>query len=93
MSTKTVPARQAKNRFSELLDLVEHGEVVGISRHGRLVAAMAPLSALRPEMALGDQPEPKGRWQPPEWLTQVEPEPDAVWFDHSGDAEAETPDP
>jgi len=34
----TVGALEAKSQFSTLLERVEHGEQVGITRHGRLVA-------------------------------------------------------
>jgi prevent-host-death family protein len=33
---------EAKNRLSELLDLVEHGEEVTITRHGKEVARLVP---------------------------------------------------
>jgi prevent-host-death family protein len=33
---------EAKNRFGHLLDLVEHGEEVTISRHGKEVARLIP---------------------------------------------------
>ena len=35
-------ASAAKNRFGHLLDLVENGEEVTISRHGREVARLVP---------------------------------------------------
>jgi prevent-host-death family protein len=42
-------AFEAKNRLSELLELVEHGEEITITKHGRpvarLVAPDAPVSA------------------------------------------------
>jgi len=41
----TVNLAQAKARLSELLDKVEHGEAVVITRHGR---AVATLSAIAP---------------------------------------------
>lgn len=36
---------EAKNRLSELLDLVEAGEEVVITRHGKPVARMVPTDA------------------------------------------------
>jgi prevent-host-death family protein len=33
---------EAKNKLSELLDLVEHGEEVTITRHGKEVARLVP---------------------------------------------------
>jgi prevent-host-death family protein len=48
LAMKTVPVREAKNRFSELLAAVEQGETVCITRRGvavaRLVAAPSPAS-------------------------------------------------
>ncbi len=37
-----VAAFEAKNKLSALLDLVERGEEVTITRHGRLVARLVP---------------------------------------------------
>jgi prevent-host-death family protein len=37
-----IPASDAKARFSELLDKVEKGETVVITRHGRPVARLVP---------------------------------------------------
>jgi len=48
--TKTVTATEAKARILALLDEVEAGEEVEITRHGRLVARIVPVrggSALR----------------------------------------------
>lgn len=43
---RTVAVFEAKNRFSELLTAVEHGEEITITRHGcpvaRIVSANAP---------------------------------------------------
>ncbi len=35
-------AFEAKNKFGHLLDLVEHGEEVTITRHGKEVARLVP---------------------------------------------------
>jgi prevent-host-death family protein len=40
--TRTVGAFEAKNRLSELLQIVENGEEVTITRHGRPVARLVP---------------------------------------------------
>jgi prevent-host-death family protein len=42
-----VPASAAKARLSELLDKVEKGETVVITRHGRPVARLVPDEAAR----------------------------------------------
>ena len=39
---REVGAFEAKNRFGQLLDLVEHGEEVTITRHGKPVAQLVP---------------------------------------------------
>ncbi|HVY16435.1 MAG TPA: type II toxin-antitoxin system prevent-host-death family antitoxin [Rhodopila sp.] len=39
---RTIGTFEAKNKLSELLDLVEHGEEVTITRHGREVARLVP---------------------------------------------------
>ena len=41
----TVNLAQAKARLSELLDKVEGGEAVVITRHGRPVANLSPIAA------------------------------------------------
>lgn len=68
---KTVGAFQAKTQLSQLLDEVEKGEAVTITRHGRPVAVLAPVASrarkktgeqwlaevkrLRKDIALGDK--------------------------------------
>lgn len=39
---REVGAFEAKNRLGQLLDLVEHGEEVIITRHGKAVAHLVP---------------------------------------------------
>lgn len=39
---KEVGAFEAKNKFGQLLDWVEHGEEVTITRHGKEVARLVP---------------------------------------------------
>ncbi len=46
----TVDVAHAKGRLSELLDRVEGGEEVSITRHGRPIARMSP--AARPKTPL-----------------------------------------
>ena len=38
----TIGAFEAKNKFGQLLDGVEHGEEVTITRHGKEVARLVP---------------------------------------------------
>ncbi len=42
---KTVAVFEAKNRFSELLNAVEHGEEITITRHGTAVARLVSVAA------------------------------------------------
>jgi prevent-host-death family protein len=44
-SMKTVAVFEAKNRFSELLAAVEHGEEITITRHGAPIARLVALNA------------------------------------------------
>ena len=50
MST-LIGAFEAKTHFSALLDRVEHGESITITKHGREVARLAPIKAHDPEKA------------------------------------------
>jgi prevent-host-death family protein len=42
-------AFEAKTHFSDLLDRVERGERLVITRHGRAVAELTPIQASRPK--------------------------------------------
>jgi prevent-host-death family protein len=44
---REVGAFEAKNRLGQLLDLVEQGEVVIITRHGKQVARLVPARPIR----------------------------------------------
>lgn len=46
---KTVGAFQAKTQLSQLLDEVERGETVTITRHGAPVAVLSPAKPVRDE--------------------------------------------
>ena len=39
---REVPTTEAKSRFAELLRVVEYGESIAITRHGRTVAHLVP---------------------------------------------------
>ena len=39
---REVPATEAKTRLAELLRVVEHGEAIAITRHGKTVAHLVP---------------------------------------------------
>ena len=42
---------EAKAHFSELLEKVEHGEEITITRHGKAVARVVPVDQVRQERA------------------------------------------
>ena len=44
---KTVGAFQAKTQLSRLLDEVERGEIVTITRHGAPIAVLSPVKPVR----------------------------------------------
>lgn len=46
---KHIQASEAKAKFSELLDQVEQGETVVITRHGKEVASIVPNESVRRE--------------------------------------------
>ena len=45
----TIAAYDAKTKFAELLDRIERGETVVITRHGRPVARLTPIEDARRE--------------------------------------------
>jgi prevent-host-death family protein len=46
---KQVQASVAKAKLAELLDAVEHGETIAITRHGKTIARLVPENADRRE--------------------------------------------
>ena len=48
MTTNTVGIHDAKNKLSELLDRVESGEIIALTRHGKKVALLTPVNQARP---------------------------------------------
>ena len=48
MTPNTVGIYDAKNKLSELLDRVEAGEVIAVTRHGKKVALLTPVDQQRP---------------------------------------------
>ena len=44
---REIGAFEAKNKLGQLLDLVEQGEEVTITRHGKPVARLAPIKEVR----------------------------------------------
>ncbi len=46
---ETIPAFTAKTKFSELLDRVERGEELTITRHGEPVAKIVPIEKPNPQ--------------------------------------------
>ena len=54
MAERTVGSYEAKTHLPQLLDRVEHGETIVITRHGKPVARLVPASAerARPDVRL-----------------------------------------
>ena len=50
-SQSTVAAADAKARLSEMLDRVERGEEITITRHGEPVARLVPMAKHDPQLA------------------------------------------
>jgi prevent-host-death family protein len=48
---KTVGSYEAKTHLSRLLDEAENGEVIAITRHGKVVARIMPPEDVRPDPA------------------------------------------
>ena len=48
---KTVGSYEAKTHLARLLDEAEHGEVIAITRHGKVVARIMPPEDVRPDPA------------------------------------------
>ena len=48
--------RQAKAQLSELIDRVERGETVTLTRHGKPVARVVPVATVRPSLLNGSLP-------------------------------------
>ena len=73
---REIGAFAAKNKFSQLLDWVEHGEEVMITRHGKEVARLVPVrpyynrdearAAVQRIRARAEQSK-LGRFDWPEW--------------------------
>ncbi len=55
---KEIGAFEAKDALSALLDLVEAGEEVIITRHGKPVARLVPLTELSAEKRPAPPPQP-----------------------------------
>jgi len=51
MARATVGIYEAKNKLSELLDRVEAGEIIGLTRHGKQVALLTPVNPEQPSAA------------------------------------------
>jgi prevent-host-death family protein len=58
IESMNIGTAEAKNRFTELLRIVESGELVVITRHGRPVAQLTPPSAEPRQVRFGGM---KGR--------------------------------
>jgi prevent-host-death family protein len=48
MAPNTVSISDAKNKLSKLLERVEAGETIALTRHGKKVALLTPVNQVRP---------------------------------------------
>ena len=46
---------EAKNNFTQLLDRVEAGESITITRHGKPIAELKAMTAIRPKLTLEER--------------------------------------
>jgi prevent-host-death family protein len=60
--------REAKAHLSELIDRVEGGEVLTLTRHGKPVARIVPMPERRPGMLKGRIGMARDFDETPEWL-------------------------
>ena len=52
---QTVPVHQAKDRFSSLLQAVEEGDEIVITRHGKKIARIVKVTEAAPDEAMREQ--------------------------------------
>lgn len=63
--------REAKAHLSELIDRVEHGETVTLTRHGKPVALVVPVADRRPGLLKGRIGMAADFDETPEWLVDA----------------------
>ena len=63
--------REAKAHLSELIDRVEHGEVLTLTRHGKPVARIVPMTERRPGLLKGRIGMAPDFDATPEWLVDA----------------------
>jgi len=72
--TKDVAIEELREKLDEVMDDVEHGATINVTRAGRAVATLAPLSLTRPTKRLADfvpGPRPKRLdFDAVEWLLE-----------------------
>lgn len=83
---RTVTATEASRHFSDLLDAVERGEAVTVTRGNRVIAEIRPAAGrrgrdLRDALALLDGPDDRFEADIAEALRQLEPETGGAWSD------------
>ncbi len=50
MTMRTIGIYEAKNKLSKILEQVEAGEVIALSRHGKQVALLTPVHPVTPHV-------------------------------------------
>lgn len=63
--------REAKAHLSELIDRVEHGETLTLTRHGKPVARIVPATERRPGLLKGRIGMAPDFDATPEWLIEA----------------------
>lgn len=63
--------REAKARLSELIDRVEHGETLTLTRHGKPVARIVPIAERRPGLLRGRIGMAPDFDETPDWLVEA----------------------
>jgi prevent-host-death family protein len=74
----TVGIFEAKNQFSRLVALAEDGHETQITRHGRVVARIAPPEVKLTRRILGAQ---RGMWDVPDGWDEFTEEDRKAWYD------------
>jgi prevent-host-death family protein len=63
--------REAKAHLSELIDRVEHGETLTLTRHGKPVARIVPIAERRPGLLKGRIGMADDFDEAPDWLVDA----------------------
>jgi prevent-host-death family protein len=70
-SMPEIGLREAKAHLSELIDRVEHGETLTLTRHGKPVARLVPIPERRPGLLKGRIGMAADFDETPDWLVDA----------------------